>query len=62
MPAPDSEILSLNVCGTKIIILNSLRLVSELFEKKSTIYSSRSVVPVPRTLPTLFSNFVLFNQ
>ncbi|KAF5349123.1 hypothetical protein D9756_009490 [Leucocoprinus leucothites] len=37
----DSEILNINVCGTNIVILNSLRLITELFDKRSAIYSSR---------------------
>ncbi|KAJ3573814.1 hypothetical protein NP233_g2187 [Leucocoprinus birnbaumii] len=37
----NSEIVHIDVCGTHIIILNSLRLIIELFDKRSTIYSSR---------------------
>ncbi|KAF9447574.1 cytochrome P450 [Macrolepiota fuliginosa MF-IS2] len=37
----NSDILSINVCGTSIVVLSSMRLINELFDKKSMIYSSR---------------------
>ncbi|XP_006464041.1 hypothetical protein AGABI2DRAFT_226079 [Agaricus bisporus var. bisporus H97] len=36
-----SELLYVNVFGTNIVILNSLRVINELLDKKSSIYSSR---------------------
>lgn len=37
----ESDIIHLNVCGTRIIVLNSLKVVVDLFDKRSAIYSSR---------------------
>ncbi len=39
----DSDIIHLNVFGASIIILNSVRAISDLMEKRSLIYSGRSV-------------------
>ena len=41
--APGSDIIRLNVLGTNIVVLNSLELANDLFDKRSAIYSSRSV-------------------
>jgi hypothetical protein len=37
----DSDVLHLNVVGTSIIILNSVKTVKDLLEKRSLTYSSR---------------------
>ncbi|KAF7977288.1 hypothetical protein HWV62_4251 [Athelia sp. TMB] len=37
----ESDIIHLNVCGTRIIVLNSLKMVVDLLDKRSSIYSSR---------------------
>lgn len=39
----DSDILHLRAAGNDIVILNSFKVASDLFEKKSSIYSSRCV-------------------
>ena len=47
----ESDIIHLNACGMHIVVLNSLESISDLLEKRSAIYSSRSVSV--RVLPTL---------
>lgn len=37
----DSDIVHANLLGTHVIVLNSAKAVSELFEKRSSIYSDR---------------------
>jgi hypothetical protein len=39
----DSDILHLRAAGNDIVILNSFKVASDLFDKKSSIYSSRCV-------------------
>lgn len=41
----DSEIIRVPLFGSNIIILNSLRVATDLLEKKSTIYSDRYCIP-----------------
>ncbi|KAF7977286.1 hypothetical protein HWV62_4247 [Athelia sp. TMB] len=41
-----SDIIHLNACGTHIIVLNSLETVTDLLEKRSTIYSDRPAAPM----------------
>lgn len=41
----DSDILHVDAAGTSIIIVNSHQVATELFEKRSAIYSSRFVDP-----------------
>lgn len=40
----ESDIIHLKVLGTTIIIINSLEIALDLFENKSSIYSSRLVL------------------
>jgi hypothetical protein len=37
----DSDIIHVNVLGTSMIILNSYKVATDLFDRKSSIYSSR---------------------
>lgn len=37
----DSDIIYLSVLGNEFVILNSMDAVNDLFEKRSSIYSSR---------------------
>lgn len=46
-----SDIIYVNVAGTSVLILNSLKVVHELLEKKSRIYSSRCGLPRLRLHP-----------
>lgn len=39
-----SDIISLNVAGTSIIVLDTIEAAMELFEKRSSIYSNRYVL------------------
>lgn len=41
----DSDVVSLRFLGTPVIVLNSVKPANDLFEKRSAIYSDRSVVP-----------------
>ena len=41
-----SDIISLNLLGTPLIGLNSAESIKDLLEKRSSIYSDRSAVPV----------------
>lgn len=38
---PGSDILYLNLCGSSMIVLNSVRVTNDLLEKRSAIYSER---------------------
>lgn len=40
-PRIESDIIYLNVCGTSIVVLNSLESILDLLEKRSSKYSSR---------------------
>lgn len=40
---PDSDIIHLDVLGTNMIILDSYKAAMDLFDKRGTIYSGRSV-------------------
>ena len=40
-PSVDSDIISLKLLGTSVIILNSIEAVNDLFEKRSSNYSDR---------------------
>lgn len=37
----DSDIIHLDVVGTSVVVLNSLEAISDLLDKRSSIYSSR---------------------
>ena len=39
--AADSDIIHLDVLGDSIIVLNSLNVITELFDKRGAIYSDR---------------------
>jgi len=39
----DTDILYLNVAGQSIVVLDTAEAVTELLEKRSSVYSSRSV-------------------
>jgi len=43
-PWPDTDILHLDVAGTSIIVIGSHEAAIELFERRSSIHSGRSVV------------------
>ena len=40
----DSDIIYVNAAGTSIVILNSYKAATELLDKRSNIYSDRSVL------------------
>ncbi|THU90783.1 cytochrome P450 [Dendrothele bispora CBS 962.96] len=37
----NSDIIYLNICGTSIVVVNSLEVADDLFDKRSSIYSNR---------------------
>ena len=41
MPFVDSPIISVNMLGTRIVILNDMKTIEELFERRANIYSER---------------------
>ena len=53
----DSDIIHLNVFGASIIILNSVRAISDLMEKRSLTYSGRSVITIVSQTHMSLSNF-----
>ncbi|KAH6891777.1 cytochrome P450 [Coprinopsis sp. MPI-PUGE-AT-0042] len=46
----DSDVISLNLAGTTVVILNSLKAAKELLEQRSAIYSSRPYMPMMNEL------------
>ncbi|KAJ7176250.1 cytochrome P450 [Mycena crocata] len=42
----DSDVIHLNVAGTSIIVLSSIEAIRELFDKRSSLYSDRSRLPM----------------
>ncbi|KAK0448479.1 cytochrome P450 [Desarmillaria tabescens] len=46
----DSDIIHLDVVGTSIVVLNSWEAISDLLDKRSSIYSSRTRLPMVREL------------
>ena len=41
--APESDMISLNFVGTPVVVVNSPEIAMDIFEKRSSIYSDRSV-------------------
>ncbi len=41
---PDTDILYLNVAGTSLVVLDTSEAAMELLEKRSSIYSGRSLL------------------
>ncbi|PBK84831.1 cytochrome P450 [Armillaria gallica] len=46
----NSDIIHLDVVGTSVVVLNSLEAISDLLDKRSSIYSSRARLPMIREL------------
>ena len=51
---PGSNIIYLNVLGTHIIVLNSVKAVNEVLEKRSSTYSDRYVPSFRRILSQIY--------
>ena len=46
----DSDIIGLNVLGSNIVVLDTLEAANDLLDKRSTLYSGRSVLHCTRFL------------
>ncbi|KAJ7610063.1 cytochrome P450 [Roridomyces roridus] len=55
----DSDIIHLNLAGTSVIVLNSLKATDDLLEKRSSIYSDRPDQPMVKDLMGWYFNIAL---